>query len=155
MDEMYYRRFKDAHICRNTWENKCWWRVYQLLQKVLDEKQVQELLTYRSKLINIILKYPEIGDFRENKRVHLEQSMRATYLRNNLDIRNEWSYHYPRVFKPGAKPKFVNWEEEKLLRDDSANAKFEYYVIPRLNASHFYVNATPNFCSNCREVSFE
>ena len=94
MDEMYFHRFKDAHICRNTWENKCWFRVYQLLGKILDEKQLQNLAVYRSKMLNVVLKNPEIGDFRENKRIHIENGIRAKYLAGGLDVRLEWSFVY-------------------------------------------------------------
>ena len=103
----------------------------------------------------------KIGSFRDRGSVRAEETVRQKLI-NIVDMRNEWSFKFPRKYVGGAKPKFVDWSKERVFKDtmhgyidksiDHIIGKKEkpatYFVIPK----HQNYTKMPDQCRNCTEV---
>ena len=123
--------FKDSHICRGAYTNQCWWSIYKLMESSTAKKDLQKLQEYRNGFIDIMLNSSYVGSNSDRKHVMAEAILRKKLL-IYFDIRNEWTQVYPQKYVNNVKPKWVDWDNERLFRTYDWNGGFTvYYVIPK------------------------
>ena len=42
-----FEMYKDAHLCRKTHTNACWWKIFNLLKGHLDEEQLEYRVNFQ------------------------------------------------------------------------------------------------------------
>ena len=85
-------------------------------------------------MLDIMMNNEEVGEQGEQKEVHREEEFRS--VRNDLDLRNEWSWKNPKMFNKSYKPKFVDWELERLFKAiDPVSGEQSYMIVPKLNST--------------------
>ena len=74
-----------------------------------------------------------------------------------IDIREKWSFMYPRVYNLGRKPNKINWKSERLFEKVNGTEVYDrklnkrekvssYFIIPKDNSSY------PIGCEKCEEI---
>ena len=130
LDENRNEPFKDSHICRGAYTNGCWWNLYKLMKISTTEKDLKKLAEYRNSFIQLMLNSTEIGSNSDRRHVMDEAILRKKLLKY-FDIRNEWTQVYPQKYVNNYKPKWIDWENERLFRTyDWIRNYTVYYVIP-------------------------
>ena len=95
------------------------------------KKDLQKLQEYRNGFIDIMLNSSYVGSNSDRKHVMAEAILRKKLL-IYFDIRNEWTQVYPQKYVNNVKPKWVDWDNERLFRTYDWNGGFTvYYVIPK------------------------
>ena len=123
--------YKDAHLCRKTHTNACWWKIFNLLKGHLDEEQLDYVVKYRSGMLDIMLENDQVGEQGEQKEVRREEDFRKEG--KYIDIRNEWSWKNPKMFNKSYRPKFVDWESERLFKAvDPLTGEKSYMIVPKI-----------------------
>ena len=94
------------------------------------EKDLKKLAEYRNSFIELMLSSSEIGSNSDRKHVMDEAILRKKLLKY-FDIRNEWTQVYPQKYVNNYKPKWIDWEKERLFRTYNWHHGYTvYYVIP-------------------------
>lgn len=131
LDHELRNRYKDSHFCRKTFSGECWWKVHDLMRRHLDVEQMRVLKKYRAVFLNKMVKNRAIGTRNERNSVLEAEKMRREYLEKYegvLDIRAEKTWLYPRVYKQGHRPKFVDWKHESLYKSKDDGS---FIVVPK------------------------
>ena len=124
--------FKDAHFCRQTFVQECWWRVFHLMEPRLDRNQKKQILTYRSKFLDLMLNSNKnVGGGKEIQQVQVDEIVRTKVLEEGgVDTRLVWTHVYPKTFIRDYVPKAVDWSTERLFREIRSDGKY-FTIVPR------------------------
>jgi len=147
--------FRDSHICRSIWDNKCFWKLHEMLKPRLSSYNLKKVVDYRSKMVQILIENPNLGIGRERSAVTSQEALRIEDKEKyGFDIREEWSPHYPRKFPDNYKPKYVDWAKETVFkRSLESKTGFQYYVVPTMEKYNL-TESLPKFfkCKTCTEI---
>ena len=102
------------------------------MKSFTSETDMLKLTVFRNAWIELMMKSDTLGSNSDRKHVMDEAILRKKLLKY-FDIRNEWTQVYPQKYVKGYKPKWIDWEKERLFRTYDWTAGREgtvYYIIP-------------------------
>ena len=144
--------FRDSHICRQIFDNSCFWKLHEMLKPRLSVYDLKSIVDYRSKMVQVLLENDNLGHRKEQSTVRTQEAMRIEYKdKHGFDIREEWSVLYPRRFPKGHKPKYVDWSKETVFKN-WLDTGFEYSVVPTMKKYNLTNLNTFFKCENCTEI---
>ena len=128
IDEMHDKKFKDAHICKEIFKNECWFKVWPLLEFLLDSKKFEIIKSYRLKFLDLIRESNDLGTSKQVKAVQDDTvETEAWETKFGIDITSNWTRRYPFTYT-GRRPNFVNWDNtlSETIRIITSNKLQDY-----------------------------
>ena len=121
--------FSDVHMCKAAFLSSCWWPLYFLLKSRLTKFQMDLLINYKFNFIELSVHNNYLGAGKIKQDLLIDEKIRQKY-KKFYDTRIDWTEHSPKRFSKNVKPKYIDWENERLFKYTDENRDAYYYVVP-------------------------